>query len=79
MPNWKKGRRAADHVVDAGKRVKAIDAQLEGLRTDDPRRTALNDQRNAESRRMQHVTVQALRHGVDAAHLADRLDDNGAR
>ena len=79
MPDWAKGRRAVTHAITAGQDAKKLERQLEGLRTDDPRRVALNDQHSAAKNKQHKIVKQALRHGVDAAHLADKLDEHQAR
>jgi hypothetical protein len=79
MPNWEKGQRAVGHMVEQGLRVQALRRQLIGVRTDDARWVALNDQIAAENWRWNRITVQAIRHGMDAEYLGDKLDDAGAR
>jgi hypothetical protein len=76
---WAKGRAAVDHAIVIGQEATAIEGQLEGLRTEDPRRTALSDQHAATKKKQHQIVRQALRHGVDAEHLADKLDEHEAR
>jgi hypothetical protein len=66
-------------MIEQGLRVQALKRRLEGVRTDDPRYWALNDQLSAEEWKWNRITVQALRHGMDADYLGDKLDEHHAR